>query len=66
MVAILLIEDDPLVRRGLQLALTRHGHDVRVAVRAGARALQEIRIDLAKRLDRLHQLGRPTLTSPPA
>jgi two-component system response regulator MtrA len=29
--AILLIEDDPLVRRGLQLALGRHGHDVRVA-----------------------------------
>ncbi len=31
MVAILLIEDDPLVRRGLQLALGRHGHDVRTA-----------------------------------
>ncbi|WP_410598341.1 response regulator [Amycolatopsis sp. lyj-90] len=31
MVAILLIEDDPLVRRGLQLALSRHGHDVRTA-----------------------------------
>ena len=31
MAAILLIEDDPLVRRGLQLALTRHGHDVRTA-----------------------------------
>jgi DNA-binding response OmpR family regulator len=30
-VAILLIEDDPLVRRGLQLALQRHGHDVRTA-----------------------------------
>ena len=29
--AILLIEDDPLVRRGLQLALCRHGHDVRTA-----------------------------------
>jgi DNA-binding response OmpR family regulator len=29
--AILLIEDDPLVRRGLQLALSRHGHDVRAA-----------------------------------
>ncbi len=25
---VLLIEDDPLVRRGLQLALRRHGHDV--------------------------------------
>lgn len=31
MVSILLVEDDPLVGRGLQLALTRHGHDVRVA-----------------------------------
>lgn len=31
MVAILLIEDDPLVRRGLQLALSRHGYDVRTA-----------------------------------
>ncbi|MDA8369729.1 MAG: response regulator transcription factor [Nocardiopsaceae bacterium] len=31
MVAILLIEDDPLVRRGLELALHRHGHDVRTA-----------------------------------
>ncbi|ONI83158.1 DNA-binding response regulator [Actinosynnema sp. ALI-1.44] len=31
MAAILLIEDDPLVRRGLQLALARHGHDVRTA-----------------------------------
>lgn len=29
--SILLIEDDPLVRRGLQLALSRHGHDVRTA-----------------------------------
>lgn len=29
--SILLIEDDPLVRRGLQLALSRHGHNVRVA-----------------------------------
>ncbi|MEU4685768.1 response regulator transcription factor [Streptomyces xinghaiensis] len=31
MAAILLIEDDPLVRRGLQLALNRHGHAVRTA-----------------------------------
>ena len=31
MVAILLVEDDPLVRRGLQLALSRHGHAVRTA-----------------------------------
>lgn len=31
MASILLSEDDPLVRRGLQLALSRHGHDVRTA-----------------------------------
>ncbi|HUQ56258.1 response regulator transcription factor [Lentzea sp.] len=31
MAAILLIEDDPLVRRGLELALSRHGHDMRTA-----------------------------------
>ncbi|GAA3584296.1 response regulator transcription factor [Amycolatopsis ultiminotia] len=31
MAAILLIEDDPLVRRGLELALSRHGHDLRSA-----------------------------------
>ncbi|MEV1068257.1 response regulator transcription factor [Streptomyces sp. NPDC050263] len=31
MSAILLIEDDPRVRRGLQLALGRHGHDVLTA-----------------------------------
>ena len=31
MAQVLLIEDDPLVRRGLQLALSRHGHDVRTA-----------------------------------
>jgi two-component system response regulator MtrA len=30
-VAILLIEDDPLVRRGLELALARHGYDLRTA-----------------------------------
>jgi DNA-binding response OmpR family regulator len=29
--SLLLIEDDPSVRRGLQLALSRHGHDVRTA-----------------------------------
>jgi DNA-binding response OmpR family regulator len=29
--SLLLIEDDPLVRRGLQLALSRHGHEVRAA-----------------------------------
>ncbi|APU16160.1 MULTISPECIES: response regulator transcription factor [Actinoalloteichus] len=31
MATLLLIEDDPLVRRGFQLALSRHGHDVRTA-----------------------------------
>ncbi|MGP4009697.1 response regulator [Streptomyces sp. 4N124] len=31
MSALLLIEDDPRVQRGLQLALGRHGHDVRTA-----------------------------------
>ncbi|ASO21116.1 DNA-binding response OmpR family regulator [Actinoalloteichus hoggarensis] len=31
MPALLLIEDDPLVRRGLELALRRHGHDVDTA-----------------------------------
>ncbi|WP_460398280.1 response regulator [Actinophytocola sediminis] len=31
MAAVLLIEDDPLVRRGLQLALRGHGHDIRTA-----------------------------------
>ncbi|MFL6125399.1 response regulator [Actinophytocola sp.] len=40
MVAILLIEDDPLVRRGLQLALSRHGHEVRTAD-TGERGLDE-------------------------
>jgi DNA-binding response OmpR family regulator len=29
--SLLLIEDDPSVRRGLQLALSRHGHEVRTA-----------------------------------
>jgi DNA-binding response OmpR family regulator len=40
--AILLIEDDPLVRRGLQLALSRHGHDVRTAD-TGEDGLRELR-----------------------
>jgi DNA-binding response OmpR family regulator len=40
--AILLIEDDPLVRRGLQLALSRHGHDVRTAD-TGEDGLAELR-----------------------
>ena len=42
MAAILLIEDDPLVRRGLQLALCRHGHDVRTAD-TGEDGLREFR-----------------------
>jgi two-component system, OmpR family, response regulator MtrA len=40
--AILLIEDDPLLRRGLQLALGRHGHDVRTAD-TGEDGLREFR-----------------------
>ncbi|MGH3376960.1 MAG: response regulator [Pseudonocardiaceae bacterium] len=42
MSAILLIEDDPLVRRGLQLALSRHGHDIRTAGN-GEDGLHELR-----------------------
>ncbi|MFB9835810.1 response regulator [Actinoallomurus acaciae] len=42
MPAILLIEDDPLVRRGLQLALSRHSHDVRAAEN-GEDGLRELR-----------------------
>ncbi|MCT2583501.1 response regulator transcription factor [Actinophytocola gossypii] len=42
MAAILLIEDDPLVRRGLQLALRGHGHDVRTAD-TGEDGLRELR-----------------------
>jgi two-component system, OmpR family, response regulator MtrA len=41
--AILLIEDDPLVRRGLQLALGRHGHDVRTA-ETGEDGMAEFRV----------------------
>lgn len=44
MVAILLIEDDPLVRRGLALALRRHGHDVRTA-ETGEHGLREFSAD---------------------
>jgi DNA-binding response OmpR family regulator len=46
--AILLIEDDPLVRRGLQLALSRHSHDVRTADTGedGLRELRSFRPDL--------------------
>lgn len=39
MASILLIEDDPLVRRGLELALTRHGHEV-AAAEDGAAGLE--------------------------
>jgi DNA-binding response OmpR family regulator len=48
MVAILLVEDDPSVRRGLQLALNRHGHDVRTAETGeeGLRQLQASTPDL--------------------
>ncbi|TDD70322.1 response regulator transcription factor [Actinomadura darangshiensis] len=42
MAAILLIEDDPLLRRGLQLALRGHGHDVRTAD-TGEDGLREMR-----------------------
>jgi two-component system, OmpR family, response regulator MtrA len=38
---ILLIEDDPLVRRGLELALGRHGHEVRTA-ETGEDGLREL------------------------
>jgi DNA-binding response OmpR family regulator len=45
---ILIIEDDPLVRRGLQLALSRHGHDVRTAETGedGLDQLRAVRPDL--------------------
>jgi DNA-binding response OmpR family regulator len=39
--SLLLIEDDPLVRRGLELALSRHGHDVRTAP-TGEEGLREL------------------------
>ncbi|WP_203897509.1 response regulator transcription factor [Virgisporangium aliadipatigenens] len=42
MVSILLIEDDPLLRRGLHLALGRHGHQVRTAD-TGEEGLRELR-----------------------
>lgn len=40
--AILLVEDDPQLRRGLQLALSNHGHDVRTA-ETGEDGLAELR-----------------------
>ncbi|MFG1927318.1 response regulator [Cryptosporangium sp. NPDC048952] len=48
MVAILLIEDDEPVRRGLRIALGRHGYDVRTAANGaeGLRAIQESPPDL--------------------
>ncbi|WP_285682020.1 response regulator transcription factor [Actinoplanes sp. NBRC 103695] len=42
MASVLLIEDDPLVRRGLRLALSRHGHDLRTAA-SGEAGLDEFR-----------------------
>jgi two-component system, OmpR family, response regulator MtrA len=42
---VLLIEDDPAVRQGLELALTRHGHRVR-AVESGEQGLDRLRADL--------------------
>jgi DNA-binding response OmpR family regulator len=44
-VAILLIEDDPLVRRGLGLALSRHGYEVRTAG-TGGDGLRELTVGL--------------------
>ncbi len=48
MASVLLVEDDPLVRRGLQLALSRHGHEVRAAASGedGLRAFEESVPDL--------------------
>ena len=42
MVALLLIEDDPLVRRGLELALSRHGYDVHTGA-TGEDGLRQLR-----------------------
>ncbi|MER6513867.1 response regulator transcription factor [Nonomuraea sp. NPDC001636] len=41
---VLLIEDDPAVREGLELALTRHGHRVG-AVESGEEGLERLRAD---------------------
>jgi two-component system, OmpR family, response regulator MtrA len=41
-VSILLVEDDPSIRRGLEIALTRHGHDLRAA-ESGEAGLVEFR-----------------------
>ena len=42
---VLLIEDDPAVREGLELALTRHGHRVRAA-ESGEQGLDLLRADV--------------------
>jgi DNA-binding response OmpR family regulator len=42
---VLLIEDDPAVRQGLELALTQQGHGVR-AVESGEQGLDRLRADL--------------------
>ncbi|SEG99773.1 DNA-binding response regulator, OmpR family, contains REC and winged-helix (wHTH) domain [Nonomuraea solani] len=42
---VLLIEDDPAVREGLELALTRHGHRVR-AVESGELGLERLRAEM--------------------
>ncbi|MGW0203966.1 response regulator, partial [Nonomuraea sp. NPDC003201] len=42
---VLLIEDDPAVREGLELALTRHGHRVS-AVESGEQGLERLRAHL--------------------
>ncbi|MEU6782890.1 response regulator, partial [Nonomuraea angiospora] len=42
---VLLIEDDPAVREGLELALSRHGHRVS-AVESGERGLERLRANL--------------------
>ncbi|MEV4109260.1 winged helix-turn-helix domain-containing protein [Nonomuraea sp. NPDC049695] len=41
---VLLIEDDPAVREGLESALSRHGHRVR-AVESGEQGLDRLRAD---------------------
>lgn len=48
MATVLLVEDDPLVRRGMELALGRHGHDVHTAGsgEAGLEALDSTAADV--------------------
>jgi DNA-binding response OmpR family regulator len=47
-ISVLLIEDDPLLRRGLELALSRYGHEVRTAPTGeeGLRELEAVAPDL--------------------